>query len=136
MEENKGRNRLRRTRDGRENVRINKSEETFLENTNEAEAVSAVEDIVKINNETINSIGQSGNSDVDIQVEVKVETTAIAFALLCSLLATKQMNNEEFDEAVRRLEGLTRKKDFLFTKEAENDVSQVRIFNKNLRRRH
>ncbi|WP_197277470.1 hypothetical protein [Bacillus sp. FJAT-27245] len=107
-----------------------------MENTNEAEAVSAVEDIVKINNETINSIGQSGNSDVDIQVEVKVETTAIAFALLCSLLATKQMNNEEFDEAVRRLEGLTRKKDFLFTKEAENDVSQVRIFNKNLRRRH
>ena len=44
---------------------------------------------------------------MDVNLNVQVDTTAIAYALLCSMLATKQMTEKEFDIAVRKLEGLT-----------------------------
>lgn len=50
-------------------------------------------------------IRQSGNSDVDVKVQV--DTTPIAYAMLCSLLATKQLSKEEFETAVSKLEDLT-----------------------------
>ncbi|PLT31395.1 hypothetical protein [Peribacillus deserti] len=52
-------------------------------------------------------VSHSGNSDVDVNLNVQVDTTAIAYALLCSMLATKQMTEKEFDIAVKKLEGLT-----------------------------
>ncbi|TRZ37037.1 hypothetical protein CEQ21_16230 [Niallia circulans] len=53
-------------------------------------------------------IGESGNSDVDVYVNVEVNTNPIAYAMLCSLLATKQITRSEFDEAIRNLERLMR----------------------------
>lgn len=96
---------------------------------------SRTTDIVraKIENENKNSIDHSGNSDVDVKVDVHVDTTAIGFALLCSLLATKQMNNEEFEEAVRRLENLTNQKESIFSAKDVNNLSNVRPF---MRRRN
>ncbi len=50
------------------------------------------------------TLSHSGNSDVDITIHV--DTKPIAFAMLYSLLATKQLSNEEFEKAVRRLDSL------------------------------
>lgn len=40
-------------------------------------------------------IGQSGNSDVDVYVNIEIDTKPIAYALLSSLLATKQITRFE-----------------------------------------
>lgn len=53
------------------------------------------------------SIGHSGNSDVDVHVNIDVDTRPIAYALLCSLLATKQLTQSEFETAVMKMEELT-----------------------------
>jgi hypothetical protein len=78
------------------------------------------------------AINHSGNSDVDISIQL--DTTPIAFAMLCSLLATKQLSNEEFELAVRKLEDLTKNKKIQPIKEA-NDISKVNLFNHRRRRR-
>ena len=57
------------------------------------------------------NIGHSGNSDVDVQVSIEVDTRPIAYALLCSMLATKQLSQSEFDTAVNKMEELTGKKE-------------------------
>lgn len=77
-------------------------------------------------------IRQSGNSDVDVSVQV--DTTPIAFAMLCSLLATKQLSNEEFESAVRKLEELTSNKKYHSLRE-NNDISKAKLFNERRRRR-
>ncbi|WHZ01005.1 hypothetical protein QNH48_18430 [Neobacillus sp. YX16] len=100
-------------------------------NNNTSESLSLEKDDVRINSENINTIGQSGNSDVDVQVEVFVDTTPIAFAILTSLLATKQLTVEEFNEAVRRLENLTQDRDFNATSFIPNNVSDVKLFRRN-----
>ncbi len=56
-------------------------------------------------------IGHSGNSDVDVEVNVIVDTTALAYAYLCSMLATNKMTNDEFDIALKKLKELTKHKD-------------------------
>lgn len=53
------------------------------------------------------SIGHSGNSDVDVHVNIDVDTRPIAYAVLCSLLATKQLSQSEFEIAVKKMEELT-----------------------------
>jgi predicted negative regulator of RcsB-dependent stress response len=100
-------------------------------NNNTSESLALEKDDVRINSENINTIGQSGNSDVDVQVEVFVDTTPIAFAILTSLLATKQLTVEEFNEAVRRLENLTQDRDFNATSFIPNNVSDVKLFRRN-----
>ncbi|WP_197046591.1 hypothetical protein [Oceanobacillus salinisoli] len=55
-------------------------------------------------NDTKSIIRESGNSDVDVKVDV--DTTPIAYAMLCSLLATKQISSREFEEAVRKFDEL------------------------------
>ncbi|MEH7246028.1 hypothetical protein V7114_04445 [Neobacillus niacini] len=100
-------------------------------NNNTSESVAIEKDDVRIKSENINTIGQSGNSDVDVQVEVFVDTTPIAFAILTSLLATKQLSVEEFNEAVRRLEDLTQDRDFNGTSFLPNNVSDVKLFTRN-----
>jgi hypothetical protein len=57
------------------------------------------------------NIGHSGNSDVDVQVSIEVDTRPIAYALLCSMLATKQLSQSEFETAVNKMEELTGKKE-------------------------
>ncbi|WHY79008.1 hypothetical protein QNH20_07710 [Neobacillus sp. WH10] len=110
------------------------SQRQLIDNKNNAESRSIEQDNIKIRNETINSIGQSGNSDVDIQIDVHVDTTAIAFAILCSLLATKQMNNVEFEEAVERLQSLNLRENYRYKLDDPNDLSNVKIFKRNRKR--
>ncbi|EKN67709.1 hypothetical protein M670_00314 [Schinkia azotoformans MEV2011] len=83
--------------------------------------------VIHIRNSNSTEVGQSGNSDVDLKIDVHVDTTAIGYAILCSLLATKQMDNDEFNKAVRKLEEMTRKT--FFGKDV-NDPSNVKLFNK------
>lgn len=102
--------------------------------TNSSESRAFEEENINIKSENINKIGQSGNSDVDVHVDVFVDTTPIAFAILTSLLATKQMSTEEFDEALRRLNKLTKGSDFSISSFTPNNVSDVKFFNWNKRR--
>ncbi|MCM3767310.1 hypothetical protein [Neobacillus niacini] len=94
----------------RNNFENRTTQRQLSENNNRA--LSRVFDQDKISNEILNSINKSGNSDVDVRVDVHVDTTPIAFAILCSLLATKQMNNDEFEEAVERLRNLNLTEDY------------------------
>ncbi|MGZ9869456.1 hypothetical protein [Priestia endophytica] len=50
-----------------------------------------------------NSIDNTGNSDVDVTVDVEIDTMPIAFAMLYSLFASKQISSEEFELAIQRL---------------------------------
>ena len=85
---------------------------------------------IDFTNDTRSTIDYSGNSDVDI--EVTVDTTPIAYAMLCTLLATKQISDLEFKKSVRRLEDLTKKGKSPTIREM-NDLSQVKINKKLLR---
>ncbi|GGA29744.1 hypothetical protein [Psychrobacillus lasiicapitis] len=68
------------------------------------------------------SIGQSGNSDVDVNVNVNIDTTSIAYAYLCSMLATKKMTNDEFETAIRKMEELTNRNSKRLEKNNEYNV--------------
>ncbi|WP_056683360.1 hypothetical protein [Cytobacillus solani] len=80
-------------------------------------------------NDNINSIGNSGNSDIDMNLEVYIDNSAIGFAILCSLLATGQMNESEFQKSVKKLEELTNKKMSNFSGYDINNPSNVRLYN-------
>lgn len=49
-------------------------------------------------------IGHSGNSDVDLTVNI--DTKAIAYSMLCSLYAKGDLNEEELENAIRKLDSL------------------------------
>lgn len=84
-----------------------------------SEDIPAIESTVK----------ESGNSDVDISIIV--DTMPIAYAMLCSLLATNQLTKREFEAAVRELEELTAKPNH---NRNGNDVSNVRLYERGMRR--
>lgn len=54
-------------------------------------------------------VAHSGNSKVDVNVEVHVDVTPIAFAMLYSLLADQILTEEGFNLALQRLEKFTKK---------------------------
>ncbi|QKY68274.1 hypothetical protein [Lentibacillus sp. CBA3610] len=91
-----------------------------LDERRKAEVEKSVESIIK----------DSGNSDVDISI--LIDTTPMAYAMLCSLLSTQQLTNHEFDKAVRKLEDLTKNNDHHF--KGKNDVSTVRLMERGMRR--
>ncbi|MCY7907597.1 MULTISPECIES: hypothetical protein [Bacillus] len=70
------------------------------------------ENIIPINRHTQDMpsngsmIENSGNSEVHI--DIHIDTMPIAFAILCSALAAKQMSKEEFDMAYTRLQEMNR----------------------------
>lgn len=51
-------------------------------------------------------IGHSGNSDVDLTVNIDIDTKAIAYGMLCSLYAKGDLNEEELENAIRKLDAL------------------------------
>ncbi|MCY8072391.1 hypothetical protein [Bacillus inaquosorum] len=65
------------------------------------------ENIIPINRHTQempnngSMIENSGNSEVHI--DIHIDTMPIAFAILCSALAAKQMSKDEFDTAYTQL---------------------------------
>ncbi|MBP3040801.1 hypothetical protein J9303_15020 [Bacillaceae bacterium Marseille-Q3522] len=103
---------------------------SFEEARLRAQARAKDESIIENENKNVNSIGHSGNADVDLKVDVNIDTTAIGFAILSSLLATGQMSEEAFQIAVQRLEALTNKRMDSYFGHDENNVANVRIFNK------
>lgn len=86
---------------------------------------------IDLKNDTLSTVSYSGNSDVD--VDVTVDTTPIAYAMLYTLLASKQISNHEFKAAVRKLEDLSHsgKRDSI---REMNDLSQVKLNKRQLRR--
>lgn len=82
---------------------------------------------IDFRNDVRSTIDYSGNSDVDI--EVNVDTTPIAYAMLVTLLATKQISDYEFKKSVRRLEDLT-KQGISPTIRDMNDLSKVKLYKK------
>lgn len=49
-------------------------------------------------------VSDSGNSNVDVQIKIDIDVKPIAFAMLYSLLASKQLTDLQFEEALKRLE--------------------------------
>lgn len=98
----------------------------MYEESNNSSSLPNEQNVISIRNAHSTEIGQSGNSDVDLKIDVHVDTIAIGYAILCSLLATKQMDNDEFKMAVRKLEELTRK---TYYGRDTNNLSNVRLFN-------
>ncbi|MCY7783813.1 MULTISPECIES: hypothetical protein [unclassified Bacillus (in: firmicutes)] len=70
------------------------------------------ENIIPINRHTQemphngSMIENSGNSKV--YIDIHIDTMPIAFAILCSALAAKQMTKEEFDTAYTQLQEMNR----------------------------
>ena len=84
---------------------------------------------IDVNNDVRSAIDYSGNSDVDI--EITVDTMPIAYAMLCTLLATGQMSDLEFKRAVRHLEDLADRGKNPMMRDI-NDVQQVKLNRKRL----
>lgn len=51
-------------------------------------------------------VGHSGNSDVDLVVNIDIATNAIAYAMLCSLYAKGEINDLELEKAIKKLDSL------------------------------
>lgn len=56
----------------------------------------------EIKNNNTTEVTNSGNSDVDIKIHI--DLSSIAFAILYSLYASKQLTSEELEAAISRLE--------------------------------
>jgi hypothetical protein len=77
------------------------------------------------------TLNQSGNSDVDVNVTVEVDTMPIALAILCQAYIKKELNNEQLESAVNKLTELTdRYRDI-----NRRSQSEVLSFKNNTRRR-
>ncbi|WP_052342547.1 hypothetical protein [Bacillus sp. EB01] len=72
-------------------------------------------------NENHANVGHSGNSKVDVNVNVQIDTKALAYALLCSSLARKEISNDDFDHAISKLEELLNKQP---KKESEPEIQR------------
>lgn len=51
-------------------------------------------------------VGNSGNSDVDLSVQVDVNTKIIAYGMLCSLYAKGEISESELERAISKLDSL------------------------------
>jgi hypothetical protein len=60
----------------------------------------------KIENFSKTVVGHSGNSDVDLTVNIDIDTKSIAFGMLCSLFAKGELSDVELEKGLRKLEEL------------------------------
>lgn len=51
-------------------------------------------------------IGNSGNSDVDLIVNIDINTKAIAYGIICSLYAKGDLNDIQLEKAIKKLDSL------------------------------
>ena len=51
-------------------------------------------------------VGHSGNSDVDLTVNIDIDTKGIAYGMLCSLYAKGELTKLELYKAIHRLDKL------------------------------
>jgi len=59
-----------------------------------------------INNKLDNIVKNSGNSDVDLNVNIEIDTKAIAYGMLCSLYAKGELTEQQLDKAIQKLHTL------------------------------
>lgn len=81
-----------------ENLKNNLSSEN-LRNLSSLDGIPSVD--VNLNQ---SQVAHSGNSDVNVHINIQVDVKPIALAILYSLLAKNQLSNEEFELALRKLE--------------------------------
>jgi hypothetical protein len=62
-----------------------------------------------IENQAKTLIRNSGNSDVDLTVNIEIETKAIAYGMMCSLFAKGELDEIQFDKAVQKFDELMEK---------------------------
>lgn len=75
------------------------------------------------------SVDHSGNSDVDVNVNIQVDTMPIALSLLCLSFVNKQITRQEFESAVEELVKVTNR-----YKKSEGKIegeSRLKLFNEN-----
>lgn len=80
----------------------------------------------QIENKLKTLIDKSGNSDIDLVVNI--ETKAIAYSVLCGIYARGDINEEELERAVEKLDSLIER-----DKRKQRDRNQVLEFNQNKR---
>ena len=59
-----------------------------------------------IENKLNTLIGNSGNSEVDLIVNIDIDTKAIAYGVLCSLFAKGEISEPELEKAIQKLDKL------------------------------
>jgi hypothetical protein len=59
-----------------------------------------------VENKLKTSIDHSGNSDVDLAVNIDIDTKPIAYGILCSLFAKGELSESELEKAIRKLDSL------------------------------
>ena len=59
-----------------------------------------------IENKLNTLVGHSGNSDVDLTVNIDIDTKGIAYGMLCSLYAKGELTKLELYKAIHRLDKL------------------------------
>lgn len=62
-----------------------------------------------IENNLNSHIGHSGNSDVDLTVNIDIDTKAIAYGVICSLYAKGELNDSQLEKAIQKLDSLIEK---------------------------
>jgi hypothetical protein len=90
-----------------------------------------------IENKLNTLIDHSGNSDVDLVVNVDIDTKAIAYGMLCSLYAKGELNDSQLEKAIQKLDGLIerdRKKQRAKDRSGENSAKLYDFPHVNTRR--
>ncbi|MCF6409861.1 hypothetical protein [Pseudalkalibacillus salsuginis] len=62
------------------------------------------------------AVNHSGNSDVD--VNITIDTTALAYAYACYMHASGKLSDEEFDRMIRKLDKLLEKNKHISSRDA------------------
>ncbi|MEH7239236.1 hypothetical protein [Bacillus sp. JJ1562] len=76
-------------------------------------------------------VNKSGNSDVDVNVSIDIDTMPIALAILVQSLVKKEISDEEFEIATKKLFNLSES----YREERKKRESKVKYFNDNIWRR-
>ncbi|MED4400827.1 hypothetical protein [Metabacillus fastidiosus] len=76
---------------------------------------------------TSSYINRSGNSDVDVNIDIQLDTMPIALALLCLSFANKQLTRKQFEAAVEELVEVTDR--YKKGQKKRKGESKVKLFN-------
>lgn len=73
-------------------------------------------------------VQESGNSDVDVNIKVEIETKSIAYAILCGMYAKGELTEEGLHAAIHKLNNYleTEKKSRVSNKQVSDN--QVKLF--------
>ncbi|MCM3584597.1 hypothetical protein M3182_02420 [Mesobacillus maritimus] len=81
-----------------------------------------------VENQAKTLIRDSGNSDVDLTVNIEIETKAIAYGMMCSLFAKGELDEIQLEKAVRKLDALIDRDKNRKKNKSTSGVSRPKIF--------